>query len=127
MDREMLGPLERRVIGQLWSAGPSTVREVRDALNAVTPRPLAYTTVMTILGRLYKKGFLTRTPEGRHHRYAPVLDEASLPAEVGRRELRRLVERHGAATLAGFAADLADAELTARLRELAATHAKVKP
>ncbi len=121
METDVLGPLERRVMQHLWGSGPSTVGEAREALNAATPSPLAYTTVMTILVRLHDKGYLTRAREGRQFRYAPAFDEASLPAAAGRRELRRLIDRHGADTLAGFAADLAgtDSELTARLQELA--------
>ena len=117
----MVGPLERRVMDHLWRSGPSTVGEVRAALNLESPQQLAYTTVMTILVRLSDKGYLSRTREGRHFRYAAAFDEASLPAAVGRRELRRLIERHGADSVAGFAADLAgvDSELTARLRKLA--------
>lgn len=105
----------------LWRSGPSTVGETRAALNLESSQQLAYTTVMTILVRLSDKGYLSRTREGRHFRYAAAFDEASLPAAVGRRELRRLIERHGADSVAGFAADLAgvDSELTARLRELA--------
>ena len=117
----MVGPLERRVMDHLWRSGPSTVGEVLAALNLDSPQQLAYTTVMTILVRLSDKGYLNRTREGRHFRYAATFDEASLPAAVGRRELSRLIERHGADSLAGFAADLAgiDSELTARLRKLA--------
>ena len=118
---DVLGPLERRIMAHVWRSGPSTVAETRDALNEASSQQLAYTTVMTILVRLHEKGYLTRTREGRHFCYAAAFDEASLPAAAGRRELRRLIERHGAETLAGFAADLtgADSELTAGLRELA--------
>ena len=117
----MVGPLERRVMDHLWRSGPSTVGEVRAALNRESPQQLAYTTVMTILVRLSDKGYLSRTREGRLFRYAAAFDEASLPAAIGRRELRRLIERHGADSVAGFAADLVgvDSELTARLRKLA--------
>lgn len=121
METEALGPLERRVMVHLWGSGPSTVAETREALNSTASSPVAYTTVMTILVRLREKGYVTRAREGRHFRYTSAVDEASLPAAVGRRELRRLIERHGAQTLAQFAADLtgAESELTARLRELA--------
>ena len=121
MESDILGPLERRVMEHLWRMGPSTVGETREALNAGAASPLAYTTVMTILVRLHEKGYLTRTREGRQYRYRASFDEASLPAAVGRRELCRLIERHGATSVAGFAADLtgADSDLTRRLEELA--------
>jgi predicted transcriptional regulator len=121
VESDILGPLERRVMEHLWRSGPSTVGETREALNAGAASPLAYTTVMTILVRLHEKGYLTRAREGRQYRYRASFDEASLPAAVGRRELRRLIERHGAKSVAGFAADLtgADSDLTRRLDELA--------
>lgn len=121
MENDVLGPLERRVMEHLWRAGPSTVTQTREALNRSTGSPLAYTTVMTILVRLHEKGYVVRTREGRHFRYAASFDEAALPAAAGRRELRRLIERHGAKTVAAFAADLTggDSELTVRLRRLA--------
>ena len=121
MEARSLGPLERRVMGHLWHVGPATVGDVLGALNGATKRKLAYTTVMTILARLDEKGYATRTREGRLFRYAAAFPEGALEAEIGRRELRRLVERHGASTLAGFAADLAgpDAELVRRLRAMA--------
>src|SRR5215813_8154141 len=58
-----LGPLELQLMKILWSRGARNVREVVTQLD----RPLAYTTVMTTLDRLYKKGFLDRrmgTPAG---------------------------------------------------------------
>lgn len=106
----------------LWKAGPATVGEVLEAINAGGARRLAYTTVMTILVRLADKGYVSRVREGRQFRYAAAFPEDQLAAEIGRRELRRLIDRHGAESLAGFAADLvgADADLTARLRAIAA-------
>jgi len=65
----MLGPLEISVMEALWRRGESNVREVADALE----RPLAYTTVMTTLDRLYKKGELARRKEQRAFYYAPRL------------------------------------------------------
>jgi predicted transcriptional regulator len=65
----MLGPLEISVMETLWRRGESNVREVADSLE----RPLAYTTVMTTLDRLYKKGELERRKEQRAFYYAPRL------------------------------------------------------
>ncbi len=80
-------------MAHLWHVGPATVGEVRDALNATAKRKLAYTTVMTILVRLDEKGYASRTREGRLFRYAAAFPEGSLGAEIGRRDLRRLIER----------------------------------
>ena len=64
-----LGHLEECVMEILWSGGESNVRDVAEKLA----RPLAYTTVMTTLDRLYKKGLLARRKEERAFLYAPRL------------------------------------------------------
>ncbi len=64
-----LGPLELRVMEVLWARGESLVRDVVDRLQ----NTLAYTTVMTTLDRLYKKGLLERRKLGRAFLYAPRL------------------------------------------------------
>lgn len=57
-----LGPLESRLLDVVWHArGPLTVREVREACGGGP----AYTTVMTTLDRLFKKGLLERCRRGR--------------------------------------------------------------
>jgi predicted transcriptional regulator len=67
-----LGPLEVTVMEILWERGESNVREVADRLG----RPLAYTTVMTTLDRLFKKGLLARRKADRAFFYSPALDRA---------------------------------------------------
>jgi len=52
-----------------WDRG-STVREVVDQLRE--QRQIAYTTVMTVMDNLHRKGWLVRTREGRAYRYVPV-------------------------------------------------------
>jgi BlaI family transcriptional regulator, penicillinase repressor len=65
-----LGPLEQRLMDALWSRGNATVREVQE--SNCCPE-LAYTTLMTTLDRLYKKGLLAREAEGRAFRYSPAM------------------------------------------------------
>jgi len=121
MAGDYLGPLERRVMEQLWERGPQTVGNILATLNAGAPRQLAYTTVMTILVRLHDKGYVTRAQTGRTYTYNAAMDEATLAATVGRRELNRLIDRHGAASVARFAEDLGTIgePLAKRLRDLA--------
>ena len=64
-----LGPLEVRVMEILWARGESCVRDVVERLSC----SLAYTTVMTTLDRLFKKGLLARRKSGRAFLYAPKL------------------------------------------------------
>jgi predicted transcriptional regulator len=65
----MLGPLEMRIMAVLWSVGQSSVRDVVEKLE----RKLAYTTVMTTLDRLFKKGLLDRQKSERAFLYLPRL------------------------------------------------------
>jgi len=67
-----LGPLEITVMEILWANGENNVRDVVDRLG----RPLAYTTVMTTLDRLYKKGLLARRKSERAFFYSAILTRA---------------------------------------------------
>jgi predicted transcriptional regulator len=70
----LLGPRERDVMEFLWGSGEGhTVRELQRAF----PR-LAYTTLLTTLDRLYRKGLLDRTLLGRAHVYVPTLGRSEL-------------------------------------------------
>jgi predicted transcriptional regulator len=60
------GPLEWSVLEAIWNGGESDVREMQERLG----QTLAYTTVMTTLDRLFKKGLLKRTKRDRAYRYA---------------------------------------------------------
>ncbi len=66
----MLGELEKRVMAVLWAAeAPMSVAEVREVI--AQDRPLAYTTIMTVLDRLAKKELVLRTLENRAWQYRP--------------------------------------------------------
>ena len=68
---EVLGPLEAEIMEVVWDEGEVTVRDVHDALKQA--RPIAYTTVMTTLGRLADKGFVRRAEDQPAHRYSAVI------------------------------------------------------
>jgi predicted transcriptional regulator len=67
LERTALGPLEISIMNILWERGESNVREVMEQLD----RGLAYTTVMTTLDRLFKKGLLDRHKLHRSFVYLP--------------------------------------------------------
>jgi predicted transcriptional regulator len=67
-DEHGLGPLEMRILGLLDGADATSVQEIQAAL-ARSGHDLAYTTVMTVLGRLHEKGLLSRTKDGRRYVY----------------------------------------------------------
>lgn len=90
MQRREMGELEADVLAQLWGAdAPLTPSEVRDALGG----GLAYTTIMTILLRLWQKGLVERERRGRAYAYRPVVTEAQLTADRMRRQLDRACDR----------------------------------
>lgn len=68
---EVLGPLEAEIMDVVWDTDEVTVRDVHKALGA--SRPLAYTTVMTTLGRLADKGLVRRIEDQPAHRYVPLV------------------------------------------------------
>ncbi len=75
-----LGELERSVMDVLWDAtAPLTVRDVMDSLGE---RDLAYTTVMTVLDRLGTKQMVLRDRDGRAFRYAPALTRDAATSEL---------------------------------------------
>jgi predicted transcriptional regulator len=76
-----LGDLEREVMAQLWDAGePLTVRQVHERLDPA--RGLAYTTVMTVLDRLAKKGVVTQQKADRAYRYTATQTREEMTAAL---------------------------------------------
>jgi predicted transcriptional regulator len=108
-----LGDLEVRVMRTIWACGqPVTVRDVLRDLQA--ERPLAYTTVMTVMGNLRKKGWLRRHDEGRAYRYEPLVSAEEYSAALMRQALAASADRP--AVLMHFIGELSPEE-TAALEE----------
>jgi predicted transcriptional regulator len=76
--RAALGRLERAVMDTVWAGGDFSVKDVQAALG----RPVAYTTVMTTLDRLYKKGLVGRRREGRAFVYTAALERHEIEAAM---------------------------------------------
>ncbi len=84
--REIPPPLELECLKVLWKLGEASVKDVRGAL--LPSRPLAYTTIMTLLDRLVRKGAAARRRVGRLYLYAPLRTEE----QVRRLAVRQLAE-----------------------------------
>jgi predicted transcriptional regulator len=113
--RRAAGALEAEVLDILRAAdGALTPSEVRQRITATQERELSYSTVVTIVSRLYDKGLLARERSGRGFAYA-VVDEASLAA--GRMTLALGSGNDRGAVLSRFVSDLSgrDARLLASL------------
>ena len=117
-----LHELEAEVMEDVWGRdGEVAVRDVMEALNRRTKKPRAYTTYMTILGRLHAKGLVTRRREGKTDLYVPAYtreEYADLRAQVG---VDSLVEQYGDAALSHFARQMAqlDPDRRRQLQRLA--------
>src|ERR1017187_9769640 len=74
--RDVLPPLELLCLNALWSLQEGNVRDVRQIVAQV--RPLAYTTIMTVLDRLVRKGKITRRKVGRAFVYSPQASRDSM-------------------------------------------------
>ena len=84
----MLTPLELDIMKAVWANPPVTVRVVQAAIRP--RRQLAYTTVMTTMHRMYKKGFLLRKLKSRTHLYEPAV---AYP-EIRDAEVARLIQNY---------------------------------
>ncbi|HUE20040.1 MAG TPA: BlaI/MecI/CopY family transcriptional regulator [Bryobacteraceae bacterium] len=69
-------PLELLCLNALWSLGQGSVKDVRQLVTG--SRPLAYTTVMTVLDRLTRRGVVTRRKTGRAFVYAPAVSRDAM-------------------------------------------------
>lgn len=136
--RRARGALESAVMDVLWQAGrPLSPGEVRDLLaksdyaepsdpsgvgDLSYSRDLSYSTVVTILTRLYAKKMLARTRVGRSFQYAPLADEAGLAA----RRLTALLDGSAdrEAVLSRFVADLPDRDEEILRRLLGTAHSR---
>ena len=87
-ERELPPPLEMVCLNALWELGEGNVEDVRRVV--AQNRPLAYTTVLTLLDRLTRRGAVARRKEGRGFRYQPTVERDRLR----RMALRQFLDYH---------------------------------
>lgn len=110
------GDLEAVIMDRLWSwARPVTVRDVVDDLQ--TYRDIAYTTVMTVMDNLHRKGALTRHKDGRAWRYQTTQGRDEYVAELLYTALDEAGDR--GAALVRFVGRMRASEIDAVRRALA--------
>lgn len=123
--RARLGDLERAIMDRLWAIDPPTpeaamsVREIHESISQ--ERDIAYTTVMTVLDRLTKKGLVTRERDGRAWRYLPESTSEELTAHLLRDSLDHIDTSDRRAAMLHFLDSASAAEiddLKAALAEL---------
>lgn len=108
-----LGHLEAAVMDRLWSWDrPAAVRDVLEDLQR--ERPLAYTTVMTVLDNLHRKRMVMREKSGRAYLYRPTRSREAYTAELMQGVLSQASDR--GSTLMRFVEQMS-AEEVAQLRQ----------
>jgi predicted transcriptional regulator len=98
-----LHQLEEEVMEEIWRHDEISVREVTEALNEQADKPRAYTTYMTIMGRLDRKGLLARRREGKTDLYRPRYSRADYADLRAGAEIDSIVDQFGEVALAHIA------------------------
>ena len=103
----LLGELEVAIMRLMWTRETATVRDILTLLRA-DGRELAYTTVMTVMGRLVTKGLLARTLSGKTHSYQAVHDEAAFLRLAAAQRVQAMIAEFGDVALTQFLATVDD-------------------
>ncbi len=90
-----LTELELELMNVVWRKGRANVQEIRDAL--ADERPLAYTSIATMMGILEKKGYVTHETEGRTYVYSPLVERTRAQRSLVNNLLQRVF--HGSPAL----------------------------
>lgn len=117
-----LHELESEAMEEMWRLGEGTVRDVLEALNQRAKKPRAYTTVMTVMARLDRKGLLTRRlRDAKTYVYTPVLSRDEYLEARARAEVEALVKQYGDLALVSFTREVQqlDPKRREQLRRLA--------
>ena len=106
-----------------YEQGEFTVATMLPRLRAVQGRDSAYTTVLTVVGRLHERGLLERRKVGRQYLYRATADESTTIDRLSQRAVNEVLEKYGTAAMRQFAERLAelDPDVAARLVKLAQT------
>lgn len=106
---------------ELWRSDGGPVRAVMEALNASARKPRAYTTYMTVMARLRKKGLLKRRRDGKTDFYWPVMSRDEYRDARARDDVKAIVDDYGDLALAHFARQMErlDPKRREQLRRLA--------
>ncbi len=117
--KKLLGSLELEIMEFMWQAGKATVRQVTEAIDR--KRPIAYTTVMTVMGHLLDKRLLARTKEGKRYRYQVARSKDEFLRDSSKSMIRALLGDFGDLAVAQFLGEInnADTDRLEQLRNLA--------
>ena len=113
--KKLLGSLELQVMEFMWQTEEATVQQVVKTIKR--KRPIAYTTVMTVMGHLVDKGLLSRTMEGKRYRYLVARSRDEFLLDSSRSMIHTLVNDFGDLAIAQFLGEIDNVD-AGRLEEL---------
>lgn len=104
ISKKLLGGLESEIMHFMWDIDQATVQHVVKLIN--NQRPIAYTTVMTVMGHLVDKGLLTRTVEGKRYRYKVAQSKEEFLSITSQNMVRSILHDFGDLAIAGFLGEI---------------------
>lgn len=105
---QVLGELEQEIMEFLWENGEAIVRDV--LLDLKKKRKIAYTTVMTVMGRLANKGLLSKSPVKNTYLYKPACTKEAFEMSISREVLKGVLDNYPHTAVTSFIDILADME-----------------
>jgi predicted transcriptional regulator len=113
--------LELQILGVLWRHGPSGVRQVLELMPDGKKR--AYTSILSVMQVMEKKGLLTHATQGNAHVYRPAVSEKDIIGGALKQFVRNVLAGSKAAAIQHLLQGTSEAEL-AEIRQLIASHRK---
>lgn len=101
MELKQLSELEQEVMNIIWKIQTCSIRDIFNILNK--ERNLAYTTVATVMQRLYDKGLLRRKDSGVHIIFSPKFSKEYYSRNVASSFINKFFEHFGDAAFVSFA------------------------
>ena len=101
MKPQSLSQLEQKVMNIVWECEDCSIREVLEKINK--KKKLAYTTIATILQRLYEKGLVVRKNKDSVIHYSPKLSKENYSKKMARSFIAKFFNSFGDAAIASFA------------------------
>lgn len=106
-----LGFLEQEILEIIWDLGSASAKDIHDRILADPDRELAYASVMTVLQRLTKKGWLTHKKQGRAFYWYPLISREQAQAVQSYEQLHHFLAISNPEVVASFADSLDTASI----------------
>jgi len=112
MKARTISHLEQAVMNLVWSSQEASVREIMTLLSV--EKPVAYTTVLTVLQRLYEKGLVTRKQTQKAYHYSPKISKESYSKTLAQNFIQKFFQSFGEIGITSFAQSIDSLSKTER-------------